>query len=90
MPVIAKAVLTVVEGQPYLSPDWAAIVIEDDAWLTPHLTTREVEAIRLYAAGMKLRVVGPDGSVSPSTPFGPTSCEPGPSTRRWGRPTITK
>lgn len=57
MPVIARAVLTVVGGQPYLSPDWAAIVIEDDAWLTPHLTTREVEAIRLYAAGMKLTSV---------------------------------
>lgn len=52
--VIAEAVHAVVSGQPYLSADWAAIVADDTAWATPALAPRELEAVRLYAAGMKL------------------------------------
>lgn len=67
VPVIAQAIRTVMDGQPFLSPDWASIVVEDSSWLTPHLAPREVEALRLYAAGMKLGSVARRLGVSEHT-----------------------
>lgn len=64
---IAVAVRTVLGGQPYLSPDWAAVLAGDGEWLGPSLTTREIEAVRLYAAGMKLSSVARRLNVSEDT-----------------------
>lgn len=57
MSEVAHAIRTVASGQPYLSHDWAAIVLQESTWLTPNLAPREIEAVRLYAAGMKLTSV---------------------------------
>ena len=51
---IAEAVRTVIRGEPFLSADWAALLADDGHMLAPHLTPREMESVRLYAAGMKL------------------------------------
>ncbi len=54
---IAKAVKLVATGTPYLSPEWAAAVADDEQWTGPNLAPRELEAVRLYAAGLKLTSV---------------------------------
>lgn len=64
---IAQAVSTVLRGEPYLSPDWAAVIAEDGRWLGPNLTPRESEAVQLYAAGMKLTSVARRLNVSEDT-----------------------
>ncbi|MBT9256791.1 response regulator transcription factor [Phycicoccus sp. MAQZ13P-2] len=63
---VASAVRAVADGEPYLSPDWASVLAED-AVLTPQLTPREMEAVRLYAAGMKLTSVARRLNVSEDT-----------------------
>lgn len=65
--VIARAITTVLGGEPYLSPDWAAIVAQDEDWASPNLAPREMEAVRLYAAGMKLSSVARRLGVSEDT-----------------------
>lgn len=65
--VIARAVATVASGQPYLSPDWAAALASDEEWITPSLAPREIEALRFYAAGMKLVSVARQLGVSEDT-----------------------
>jgi DNA-binding NarL/FixJ family response regulator len=54
---IAAALRTVAGGEPYLSAEWAAALSQDEAWDAPTLTPREIDALRLYAAGMKLTSV---------------------------------
>lgn len=65
--VIARAVAMVASGEPYLSSDWAAALASDEDWIIPSLTPREVEALRLYAAGMKLVSVARQLGVSEDT-----------------------
>lgn len=64
---IAYAVNLVASGVPYLSSEWAVAVAQDEAWTTPNLAPREVEAVRLYAAGMKLTSVARRLRVSEDT-----------------------
>ncbi|MCB0911880.1 MAG: response regulator transcription factor [Propionibacteriaceae bacterium] len=64
---IAYAVNLVASGTPYLSPEWAVAVAQDEAWTAPNLAPREVEAVRLYAAGMKLTSVARRLGVSEDT-----------------------
>lgn len=64
---ITDAIRTVLRGEPYLSPDWASVLASDTGWLAPNLTPREVEAVRLYAAGMKLSSVARRLHVSEDT-----------------------
>lgn len=64
---VAHAVNLVANGQPYLSSEWAAAVAQDELWTVPHLAPREVEAVRLYAAGMKLTSVARRLGVSEDT-----------------------
>lgn len=55
--VVAGALRTVGSGEPFLSKEWAAVVADDSAFAMPLLAPREVEAVRLYAAGLKLTSV---------------------------------
>jgi len=64
---IAEAVRTVIRGEPFLSADWAALLADDGHVLAPHLTPREMESVRLYAAGMKLTSVARRLNVSEDT-----------------------
>lgn len=64
---IALAVRTVLAGEPFLSSDWAAVLSDEGESLAPHLTPREMEAVRLYAAGMKLTSVARRLHVSEDT-----------------------
>ncbi len=64
---IAFAVGLVATGSPYLSPEWAVAVAHDEEWTAPNLAPREVEAVRLYAAGMKLTSVARRLGVSEDT-----------------------
>ncbi len=64
---IAQAVRTVIRGEPFLSADWAALLADDGHLLAPHLTPREMESVRLYAAGMKLTSVARRLNVSEDT-----------------------
>jgi len=64
---IAHAVGLVAAGMPYLSSEWAVAVAQDELWTAPNLTPREVDAIRLYAAGMKLSSVARRLGVSEDT-----------------------
>lgn len=64
---IATAVTTVLRGEPYLSPTWAAVMSQDRGWVEPNLTPRESEAVRLYAAGLKLSSVARRLGVSDDT-----------------------
>ena len=64
---IAHAVGLVASGMPYLSSEWAVAVAQDEVWTAPNLAPREVEAVRLYAAGMKLTSVARRLAVSEDT-----------------------
>ncbi len=64
---LLAALACVLDGEPYLSPEWAAILDEDAAWRIPNLTDREQEAVRLYALGLPLKSVGRRMNVSPDT-----------------------
>lgn len=64
---VAHAIGLVASGEPYLSSAWAAAVAQDEVWATPNLTPREIEAIRLYAAGLKLTSVARRLGVSEDT-----------------------
>ena len=82
---IARAVLEVAAGEPYLSPEWAAAISQDEGWTAPNLAPREVEAIRLYAAGRLTSVARRLGSAR--TRHGRTCCGHGRSTLPADRPT---
>lgn len=55
--VLAEAVRIVASGEPYLSRDWAVVLEGDPSWSVPHLAPREVEALRLYATGLPMKLV---------------------------------
>jgi DNA-binding NarL/FixJ family response regulator len=62
---LADALLTVARGELYLSVDLAAILATaNDA---PDLSPRELDALRLYASGLKLSAVAHRMGISPHT-----------------------
>lgn len=64
--VLVEAVRLVVDGQPYLSGDWAE-ALDADASQIPGLTPREAEALRLYATGLPMKAVAHRMGISPQT-----------------------
>lgn len=65
--VLVEAVLTVAAGEPYLSPEWALALYGDDLWGVPRLAPREAEALKLYAAGLPLKLVARRMGISQET-----------------------
>ncbi len=65
--VLAEAVLTIAAGEPYFSPEWAAVVEDAGDWGVPALTPREEEALRLYATGLPLKSVARRMGITPDT-----------------------
>lgn len=63
---LVDAVRIVTDGQPYLSGDWAS-ALEADAHGIPSLSPRELEALRLYAAGLPMKSVARRMGISPET-----------------------
>ena len=57
----------VADGQGFLSPEWASAIAGDLERVAPALTPRELSAVRLYAAGMKLTSVARRLGVGPET-----------------------
>ncbi len=53
---LVSAIRCVQAGEPYLTPDWAA-ALDDDQARIPNLTPRESDALRLYATGLPLKSV---------------------------------
>lgn len=62
---LAEALTTVASGDLYLSIDLASILAS--ATETPNLSPRELDALRLYASGLKLTAVANRMGVSPHT-----------------------
>ena len=62
---LLEAIATVARGELYLSVDLAAILAA--AVETPNLSPRELDALRLYASGLKLSAVGHRMGISPHT-----------------------
>ena len=62
---LLEAIATVARGELYLSIDLAAILAA--AVETPNLSPRELDALRLYASGLKLTAVGHRMGISPHT-----------------------
>ncbi len=62
---LLEAIATVARGELYLSIDLAAILAA--ATETPNLSPRELDALRLYASGLKLSAVGHRMGISPHT-----------------------
>lgn len=62
---LADALQTVARGELYLSVDLAAILAT--ASETPDLSPRELDALRLYASGLKLSAVAHRMGISPHT-----------------------
>jgi DNA-binding NarL/FixJ family response regulator len=62
---LLEAIATVARGELYLSVDLAAILAA--AVGTPNLSPRELDALRLYASGLKLSAVGHRMGISPHT-----------------------
>jgi DNA-binding NarL/FixJ family response regulator len=62
---LLEAIVTVARGELYLSVDLAAILAA--AVETPNLSPRELDALRLYASGLKLSAVGHRMGISPHT-----------------------
>jgi len=54
---LAEAILLASRGEPFLNADWAAAMEAVSGTGIPHLAPREAEVLRLYAAGLPLRVV---------------------------------
>jgi DNA-binding NarL/FixJ family response regulator len=65
-PVLLDALRSVERGEPFLTPDLAAILAED-ADDTPALSAQEVRVLRLYASGIKVDTIARRLSVSPAT-----------------------
>lgn len=62
---LLEAITTVARGELYLSVDLASILAA--AVESPHLSPRELDALRLYASGLKLSAVGHRMGISPHT-----------------------
>lgn len=62
---LAEAIETVARGELYLSIDLASILAS--AADTPNLSPRELDALRLYASGLKLSAVAHRMGISPHT-----------------------
>ena len=62
---LVEAITTVARGELYLSIDLAAILAASAE--TPNLSPRELDALRLYASGLKLTAVGHRMGISPHT-----------------------
>ena len=62
---LAEAIDTVARGELYLSIDLASILAS--AADTPNLSPRELDALRLYASGLKLSAVAHRMGISPHT-----------------------
>lgn len=65
-PMLLEALRTVAAGEPFLTPDLAAILAED-ADDVPALSAQEIRALRLYASGVKVDTVARRMGVSPAT-----------------------
>jgi DNA-binding NarL/FixJ family response regulator len=65
-PMLLEALRTVGRGEPFLTPDLAAILAED-ADDIPALSAQEIKALRLYASGIKVDTVARRMGVSPAT-----------------------
>ena len=55
--VLAEALLLVAQGEPFLSPEWAAALEDAEDWPVPDLAPRESEALSLYATGLPMKSV---------------------------------
>ena len=55
--VLAEAILLVAQGEPFLSPEWAAALEDAEDWPVPDLAPRESEALSLYATGLPMKSV---------------------------------
>jgi DNA-binding NarL/FixJ family response regulator len=53
---LAEAITTVAAGEPWLTEEWARVV-SDTTWMRPHLAEREGEALRIFAAGLKIPTI---------------------------------
>ncbi|APZ10902.1 hypothetical protein BWX38_09660 [Acidipropionibacterium acidipropionici] len=53
---LAEAITTVAAGEPWLTEEWARVV-SDTTWMRPHLAGREAEALRIFAAGLKIPTI---------------------------------
>ncbi|QBE49271.1 response regulator transcription factor [Leucobacter triazinivorans] len=56
--VIVSTVLSVLQGKPIATPDWAAALNEDRDFVSAQLTDREAEVLGLYASGETADRVG--------------------------------
>jgi DNA-binding NarL/FixJ family response regulator len=54
---LATAIHAAAQGTGWVSPQLAFVLLTDDAPDRPALTAREMEALRLYASGMPMRIV---------------------------------
>ncbi len=64
---LATAIRAAAAGTGWISPQLAFLLLTDDSPDKPHLSPKEVEALRLYAAGMPLKTVARKMDVSPET-----------------------
>ncbi len=64
---VLRAVRTVADGEPLNNVEWATAVEGDRAFADAQLSTREREVLRLYAAGLPLKVVADRLGVAYST-----------------------
>lgn len=63
---LVAAISTVADGEPWLTEEWARIV-SDTVWMRPHLAEREGEALRIFAAGLKIPTIARRMSVKEDT-----------------------
>jgi DNA-binding NarL/FixJ family response regulator len=64
---VIAAIRTVAHGEPLNNVEWASAVDGDRAFADAQLSTREREVLRLYAAGLPLKVVAERLGVAYST-----------------------
>ncbi|MBP2437550.1 response regulator transcription factor [Microbacterium amylolyticum] len=67
MSVVTRAVRLVASGEPLDNVEWAAAVESDTAFANAHLSERERDVLRLYAAGLPVKVVATRLGVAYST-----------------------
>lgn len=64
---LEKAVLAALAGEKWMTPTIARAVLDDRDMERPTLSHKEIEALRLYACGMKLDSVARRMGIAPST-----------------------
>jgi len=64
LPTLVEAVGIILSGQPYLSGDWAVAL---KSQRIPNLAPREQEALRLFAAGLPMKLVARRMGISQET-----------------------